>query len=188
MMSGRGMTAAMLAEISKPQVKMFHLLELHFSTVLRFTDYGRDLEWNGNDYLSDGNLISISNPSDTLSLSVGTLTITLSGANLANIALPLSENFNDVVVWLYRGFIDASGEIIADPLGKKGQIDTWATEEDPRGGYSRVVWTVSNHWATWKQSGGRRTNDNDQQAAYPGDKFFEFAGLLADKEKTWGRV
>jgi len=44
----------------------------------------------------------------------------------------------------------------------------------------------SRMWSDFERTAGRRTNDNDQQVYYPGDRGFQFADD-ALKDIKWGR-
>ncbi len=178
----------MLAEIAKDSVSVFHLIEMQFSTPVYLTDTHRDITWNGKTYLNTTGLLGFGSVSESSTMKVGTMQITLSGVNQANISIALTENFIDQKVLIYRGLFDSNSEIIVDPvLLYDGRIDAFSASEDIQSGSSTLSWTISSHWQDFEKVAGRRTNQNDQQVYYPNDKGFEFASEIIN-DIPWGRV
>ena len=186
---GRGMTAAVAAEIAGGAVRLFHLVELRFDSGTQFrTDAHRDIAWGGNTYAGDGNLLSVGEVSESVDIRTGQLRLSLSGVAQANIATALSEPYTDREVFIYRGFLDAADYVIVNPyLHYAGRIDTFGIDEDPDQGASTVSWTVASHWVDFEKTGGRRTNHADQGHLFPGDEGFAFSSQVAT-DITWGRV
>jgi len=186
-MSQRGMSAAMLTEIAKQNIILFHLVQFHFSTIEYLTDWQADIPWNGNDYLSIGNLLHIAVITEDVNPRVGVINISFSGVNQANISTALTEDYTDKQVLIYRGFLDTSHDLILDPiLIYDGRIDSFELNENPDNSSSILNWIVSSHWADFEKRSGRRTNDNDQQNLFTGDKGFEFSSEIV-KDLKWGR-
>ncbi|MFQ5510039.1 MAG: hypothetical protein ACE5FN_12010 [Leptospirillia bacterium] len=188
-MAGRGMSAAMLAEIARAEVRLAHLVEIHLDSNLgRYTDAHRDLVWGGNIYLADGNLMDIPTVTEEADLRVGSVTVSLTGVAQANIATALLEPSTDRQVVIRTGCLDAADALIADPVVVfDGRIDGWSIREDPEGGTSVVEWTVASHWADFEKTAGRRTNHEDQQTFFPGDDGFKFAPEII-RDIRWGRA
>ncbi len=177
-----------LAEIAKGEVRLAHLVALHFdSGVLRYTDAASDLSFGGYTYSADVNLLDISSVTEDRGVQVGKLRITLSGVAQANIATALSTAYTDRKVEVFRGFLDANGNFIADPyVHYRGRIDSYKVAEDYDTGDATVVWNVAPHWVDFERVAGRRTNHQLQQIYYPGDRGFEFASVVA-RDVPWGR-
>lgn len=189
-MAGRGMSSAMLAEIDKEQVYFFNLLEFEWPEDTDYlTDHPRELEWNGNTYLSTGDLLAVPTVSEQGNIQVNTVTLKLSGVNQSNVSKALSVNFIDVPVVIRRGFFDSSDHsIISDPIVLfKGYISTFGITEDITSGDSTLTWTLTSHWVDFERKNGRQTNDSLHRELYPGDRFFEYAGQTVEDFK-WGRV
>jgi hypothetical protein len=186
--AGRGMSAAMLAEIAKGAVRLVYLVEIHLdSGVLRYTDGPTDLAWGGNTYASSADLVGIPDVQEDAAFRVGQVPLTLSGVAQANVATALSEPSTDRRVVVYRGCLDVAGALVPDPVVyHEGRIDGWEITEDPEDGTSSVEWSVASHWADFEKVAGRRTNDADHQVFYPGDRGFEFAPDTV-RNIPWGR-
>lgn len=187
-MVSRGLTANMQAAIAAGQLKPVRLLEMHFDggTLYHTTCY-KSLAWNSNTY-NPGNVVAMPNVEESLELRVPVYKVTLSGVNQANIATALLEDSIDRLVVMYRGLLDANENLIADPFEEfKGRIDTYAMDEDPDKGASTLAWSCVSHLADFERLAGRRTNDDDQQVYFAGDRGFEFSALVAQDIK-WGRA
>ena len=192
-MAGRGMSAEVLAEIGKDELYFFNLLEFAWNEGTDYiTDFPRDLEWDGNTYLSTGDLLSVPVISETLGIRVNTVSFTLSGVNQSNISKALSTNFIGLPITIYRGFFSTEApsvnDIIEDPIILfKGYISAFSLSEDPVTGTSKLSWSAASHWSDFERKNGRQTNDRTHQELFPGDRFFEYAGQTVEDFK-WGRV
>ena len=76
-MADRGLSAALLAELAKRNLRIAHLLHVDFSVPDYLSDTPRDIVWDGNTYLGTGDWInmpvikeSVQPTMDTISLSV----------------------------------------------------------------------------------------------------------------------
>jgi hypothetical protein len=185
----RSLTASVQTELAKDKIRLFGLLELHFDSGSLYLARGyRPITWGGQTYQPDAGLIDVSAVEETTELRVGSITITLEGVSQAHISSALSEDYIDRQVKVYRGLLDASGDVIPDPfLLFDGRISGGPViEEDPDRGDSTVRWTAASHWADFQKVAGRRTSHADQQVYFPGDLGFEYAAMdLSDLK--WGR-
>lgn len=187
-MAQRGMSAAAQAEVAKSAVHTFHLVRFDFSTPEYLTDAYTDVLYDGNTYLSAGNLVAIDAVSESIELTNEQIKISVSGVNQANVAVALSEDYTDKKVHIYRGFFDENYLLIADPVAVfiNGLVNKFDFSENPDDGTASLEWLVSSHWADFERVAGRRTTDNDQQLHFPGDKGLEFTQAMI-KNIGWGR-
>lgn len=186
-MAGRGMTAAMQTEVAQQQLRMFHLLELYFSVTGYLTTGNRDIVWGGNTYSALGNWLSFGEVDESADLRAGSVNIGLSGVNQANISTALTENFIERRAVIRRGFFDANNQVIIDPVILfDGRIDSWSLHEDVDNNTSTITWQAATHWIDFERAAGRRTNHDDQQVWFPGDRGFEFAAETDDI--VWGKT
>lgn len=177
-MSDRNMSSAMLTELAQQGFMVAHLAELHFSTIQYLTDSGMDIVWNGHTYTDTEGLVSMDTAGETFALEVGTLSFTLSGTELANLSIALTDNFTDAQVVIRRALIQpgSSPIVIASPVILwDGRIDSWDYSENPSTGQSTITWKTSNHWVDFNRVSGRRTNSADQQLFYSGDLGLQYA-------------
>ena len=194
---GRNLHANTLAVIGNANLQMFHLLTFEFDTPFRLTTHSHDIVYNfgsGDEtFVSSGRLMSAGNPVETIAISNPSISITLTGANEADIALALTENYNDRQVIIRRGFYDTSGSttdanIIADPFEIfNGRVDTYSIDDDPTSGESSVTWNISSHFADWEKVSGRKCTNTSAQVTFASEEGF---GHVYDQigQATWGSV
>lgn len=186
-MANRGMSGAMLTENAKQQTRPFHLIEFYFSTTDYLTTARRNIPWNSINYIALGNLLSFSDLEESTEIRAGSFNVVLSGVNQANIAVALTENFIERRIVIRRGLLDVNDAIVVDPvILHDGRIDGWNLNEDVTNGTSTIKWNAASHWIDFERVAGRRTNNEDQQVWFPGDKFFEFAAQ--NDEIRWGKA
>ena len=90
---------------------------------------------------------------------------------------------DDVKIW--RGFLDSSNALIADPfLLYFGTIDEYRIVDSTT--TANLVLNVTSHWGNFDKHAGRTTTDNSQQRFFDGDKGMEFSALTV-KDLRWGR-
>lgn len=194
-MSGRSLTAAMLTEIVKDETIECSLLELNFdSGVQRFTTAARDVDWSGNTYVANGNLLKIGDIVETLEMQIHSTMVELSAANQANVASALTDDFLNRKATLYKALINSSSyAVIADPEKTfEGKISNYDVDENYGNGDSKIKWRLSNHFYDFDRINGRLTSDSSHRLLYPNvdgggnaDLFFEFAHESFDS-LLWG--
>lgn len=187
-MADRNATEAVIAELGKSKNQPFHLVEVGFdSTPVYATDAWRNITWNGHTYTALGHFMSFSDIEETSELQVANLTAQLSGVDQSLISAVLTENYIDRPLKIYKGFLNDSMQVIADPiLIFEGRMDSPVIEENPDDGTCTVAVTATNAWVDFERLSGRHTNHEEQQLFFPGDKGFEFASEVM-KEILWGR-
>nr|BCV06661.1 MAG: hypothetical protein CM15mV140_110 [Caudoviricetes sp.] len=98
----------------------------------------------------------------------------------------LNENIVNDSVDIFRGLLDSSNALIADPvLLYSGNIDTFQIDESVT--ESTVILTVVSHWADFEKKSGRQTNNNSQQRFFSTDVGMDFSSQTVLDIK-WGRA
>jgi len=98
----------------------------------------------------------------------------------------LNENVVNDAVSIYRGFLNDSNALIADPfLLYKGTIDTFQISES--GSESYITLRIVSHWADFEKSNGRKTNNISQQRFFSTDVGMNFSSETVLDIK-WGRA
>jgi len=86
-------------------------------------------------------------------------------------------------VWLV--VLDSNGAITGAPLVVfNGQITNWQFTESRKN--SKVIVSISSHWADFQKTQGRLTNLNSQQFYFSSDLGFEYAAHTV-RDIKWGR-
>jgi hypothetical protein len=97
----------------------------------------------------------------------------------------LNENIVNDTVEIFRGLLNSTNSIIADPiLLYSGNIDTFQIDESETD--SNVTLTVVSHWADFDKKSGRQTNNNSQQRFFSTDVGMDFSSQTVLDIK-WGR-
>ena len=190
-MAQRGLSATVLTEIAKSQMRLAYLVEFYFSTgTNRYTDAGRDLVWLGNSYESNGNFLTVDKISESLTPTIQTINIQLSGVPQANIAELLTVQHVDRRIVVRRAFLDPVWDILPDPVILfDGRLNGWNLREDIEQGTAIISWTANNHWGgDWDRVAGRRANQKDQQTYFPTDQFFDRIATQNGQALKWGSV
>jgi len=180
-MANRDMDAATQAEIAKNNITGFELLEIELDDgTHRFTNGPWDTTYDGNTYQALGNFLGFSDVQENTQMQIAELTITLTGLRQADFGYFVNTDFIDRQVRIYRQLYRDG--IIGTFKIFEGRFSSAACEDD--GEILTVGGTAANQFVDFERTSGRRTNDDEQQFYYPGDKFFEFSKEVL-KEISW---
>ena len=123
----RNLTTAIKNELATNDIRPVHLITIGFSTPVNITDCsfsltssisGSSVTYSASDFI-----LGISTLNEQTDLSKATVNLSLSGANQTFISTVLNENVTNDEVYIYRGFLNSSNTLIADPfLLYKGNI------------------------------------------------------------------
>lgn len=180
----RSIDAATIDALESDSINLATLVQLDFSTVIRFTDWARSLTALSNTFSSSSHIIDYSSFNESSELRVGTATITLSGAEQTYISLFLNNDYIDVRARIWRAAIDSSDAVIGSPiLVFDGRISGYQINDSET--ESQIQIDIASHWKNFELTNGRKTNNNMQQLHFPGDLGFEYAAVT-QKDIKWG--
>lgn len=178
-------TAGFKAETEADVFNPFALvrMDLPSGTVRFFSGVG-ELSWNSQTWTGAGELGFVGKIDSGTQLRAGFVEIGLSGLESSLKADVLNYVARGAETFVYMGFYDSSGAIVADPwLAYYGRLDT-TDVEDGAGGLTIKCRIIDGVGARLRQTKRRRT-DADQQEIYSGDKVFEFVADMRHPE-PWG--
>ena len=184
----RNASTSVITELGAEQNFPVHLCEIYFDNERIFlTDAYRQISWDGNDYISMGHLLGFGDIEETHELVVSNMTVSLSGVDQRYFSTFLSVSYVDRQITSYKSFLNVNTEVlVTDPiLIFDGRMDQPVIAEDPDAGTSVVTVNCTNAWVDFERRPGRKTNYEEQQIWFPGDKGFEFASEIT-KEIKWG--
>lgn len=160
-------------------------MELANNTVLRFTEAGFDINWNGEIFDANGLLLGVDAPNFTTELRIGEISLSFTAADQSILALMLGTNQVNRPVYIYRAYLTPFGQVMPDPI----LLHAWLINADPDivddTDGSTCTTRMSSEWADFEAPRGRRTTNNSQIRYYPNDKGLEFATQVK-KEIKWG--
>jgi hypothetical protein len=185
----RSLTTAVKTELATNDIRPIHLITIGFTSPVNITDCsfsitssvsGASVTYNASDFI-----MGISDFSEQTELSKSSLSLALSGADQTFISTVLNENVTNDSVDIYRGFLDSSNNVIADPfLFYKGQIEGFSIGENDTA--STVTLNIVSHWADFEKKNGRKTNNTSQQRFFSTDVGMDFSSETVLDIK-WGR-
>ncbi|MBL4837134.1 MAG: DUF2163 domain-containing protein [Kordiimonadaceae bacterium] len=176
------LTAALDAE----QMRFAWLIQLPADIYL--TDYATDLVWNGNIYVSQGDILSLPSVVRERGIKLQSYSIKLSNVDLSDgDQTPLdklsSGNFTGAPCGATVLLLNADDSIIDGISLYKGTFHTWTENETNTSSTMNI--TLTSPWSKPNLTAGRVTSNNNQEDLYDGDKFFQYA----HRERTdigWG--
>ena len=186
----RSLTTAVKNELATNDIRPVHLITIGFGTPVNITDCsfpltssvsGSSVTYNASDFV-----LGISNHTEETDITKSSVSISLSGADQTFISTVLNENVVNDSVDIFRGFLDDSNALIADPfLLYKGTIDTFEISE--KGSDSNIIFKIVSHWADFDKLNGRKTNNTSQQRFFSTDVGMDFSSQTVQDIK-WGRA
>ena len=145
-----------------------------------------DLAFGGNTYTGVGDLLSISQITETADIQATGINVSLTGVKSSFIVIAKDHDYQGRALTVSLGAFDASGSLIADPvIVFSGFMDTMTISEN--GAYSTISISVENKLIAFERSKVRRYTAEDQKIDHPTDKGFEFVTAIVQKDIIWGR-
>lgn len=185
----RSLTTAVKNQLATNDIRPIHLINIGFATPVNLTDCSFSLtssvSGSSVTYTASDFILGVSEFSEQTDLSKSSISLVLSGANLTYISTVLNENVTNDIVNIYRGLLDSSNALIADPfLLYKGNIETFTIKESEKS--SSVNLSIVSHWADFDKKNGRKTNNTSQQRFFSTDVGTDFSSQTVQDIK-WGR-
>lgn len=182
-MANRDMDAATQAEVAKPNITGYELLEIELDTgTHRFSNGAWNATYNGNTYQALGNFLGFSDIQENTQMQIAEVTVTLTGLRQADFGYFVGVNFIDRPIRIFRQVWNDQSGVVGTFKIFEGRLKNAAVEDD--GEQLTIGGTAANQFIDFERIAGRRTNDDEQQFFYPGDRFFEFAKEVL-KEISW---
>ena len=145
-----------------------------------------DLAFGGNTYTGTGDLLSISQITETSDISATGINVSLTGIKTSFIAIAKNHEYQGRPLTVSLGAFNTSGDLIADPvIVFSGFMDTMTISES--GAYSSIGISVENKLVSFERTKVRRYTAEDQKIDHPTDKGFEYVTAIVQKEIIWGR-
>lgn len=183
----RDLTTAFKTAITGEVVTPVVLTEAFFdSGTIRFWNGLGDFVYDGDTYTGSGNLLEVSQITETSNLEARGASFTLSGLPSSLIAIALAEDWQGRTITQRFAPLDANGDAIADPfLFFSGECDAMDIEEAGSGANIKIA--AENDILTLKRKSERRRTPEDQKIDYPTDSFFDQVAALQSLDIVWGR-
>lgn len=185
--AGRGLSNAMVTEVSASQLSPILLASFSFSQMVRlWSGYGT-ITAGGVTYLGIGTLGTISPVEETTDLAARGINFQLSGVPTANVAIALTENYQGNACSVLFGALDASGALVASPVTIfAGRMDVMSINDD--GQNVTVGMSAENKLVDFRRPREVRYTHEEQQNLHPGDLGLEFVSAIQEKQIYWGNA
>lgn len=186
-MTQRNMTAAYSTGLSQQKITIYHLYRGEFlDGTVYLTDLPYDTTFGGNTYVGVGSALGYDAIEEVSGLQANGIKIYFNASSAEILSLLLDQNLIDRPVYVYRGLLDASNQPVIDPIVIfEGRSDSMQLKEDPSKGTLQLFLECFDENVDFERVNGRRTNDEEQQILFPGDKGFEFIADGMDKVTIW---
>lgn len=156
------------------------------SETLRFWNGVGNFDYNGDTYTGAGNLLNVSEVTETQNIEARGATFELSGIPSSLISVCLNEEYQDRTITQTFCPLDASGAVIADPfMFFSGKADVMSIEESGR--FATIKMTAESDLIALSRVNERRRTPEDQRLTYSGDTFFDQVAALQSTDIVWGK-
>ena len=183
----RGLSSAVKTKLESGKFTMAHLVKLELNTTYKYTDYAVNIVDGSDTYVPNGFLRGIGAVSESSSINIGSIDITVSSATQTILSDVLNNGHLNRNVTIKRAILDTDDSVVTSGTFQiyAGYIEGMSITDTQ--GDSVITFAVANHWSDFMRFEGRRTNDSSQQHFFNGDKAFEFTSQ-AGKKLYWGNV
>ena len=182
----RSLTTAVKNELASDQLNPIILIYLNIDGGQRYTDHYKDIIYDSNTYSASSLFLGLSDISESSEVAVDSITLGFSGADQSIISLILNNDYMEKEAEIYRGFLNSSQSLIADPfLLFKGRVESFNIDEDIN--TSVISLSIASHWSDFEKIKGRKTNTTSQQLYFSGDVGFDYASQTTQDIK-WGKA
>ncbi len=185
----RSLTTAIKNELATNDIRPVHLITIGFTSPVNITDCSFPLtssvSGSSVTYTASDFIMGISNFTEETDVTKTSLTLSLTGADQTFISTVLNENVVNDSVDIFRGLLNSSNALVADPfLLYSGTIDSFTVSENKNS--SNVNLQIVSHWADFDKTNGRKTNNTSQQRFFSADVGMDFSSETVQDIK-WGR-
>ena len=170
-------------QVSAQQTKIAFLVELNLSTVIRLTDFYRDVTYNSESYEAGGSFLSVDSTTETGQLEVNEINLLFSNVTDQVRSLVQDGAFTGVKVEIYIAYFDVNEDLVGAVNYFTGNIRNVSIQETIED--TTLSMTVASHWANWNLTKGRHYSDESQQSVYSGDRGLEYA-TQTKSDVRWG--
>jgi hypothetical protein len=185
-MSNRTLTTSMQAEVAATSMQpaLFYEGEFSGGTLRLWTGLGT-LTYSGNNWTGAGQLINVTNVTETLDTRADGVEMTLSGMPSSLISTVLGQSQTNRPGKLWLAMITASNTVVSDPyLLFAGKLDQPSINDD--GTTCTIAVQYENQMTDLQRARIRHFTSEDQNIDYPNDEGFDTVATLTDKSFVWG--
>ena len=186
-MANRSMSSQFSTQLTQKNITVYHLYEGQFPDgTVWFTDLPDNITYNGKTYNGVGGALGYDTIEEVTGLSANGIRIHFNAADASLLALLLDQNLIDRPVYVHRGLLDSSNQPITSPLLIfEGRSDSVELSADRDKGSMQLSIACFDENVDFERVNGRRTNHEEQQVHFSGDKGFIFIADGMTKVTIW---
>ena len=171
----RGLHSDITTELAKGSFTMANLVTISLDTTYYYTDAVHDLTESGNVYLANGFLIGMGKVSESKSMNLGNLNLTISAVNQTIVSDILTNGYLHKKVTIKRAFLNSSNDLISANAVYTcylGMIAGMSISDSTS--TSEIQFSLTNQWTSFGRIAGRITTPDSQHQFYSPDVGFDF--------------
>jgi hypothetical protein len=182
-MSGRGLTTTERNAATAPTTIVVQLVEVLFdSGPLRLALGGIDVTSDGVTWYT-GNALQLSDSQESSGSTEG-LSFTLSGLDMAIVALAAGEPYKGRIAKIYEAWLDEGWRLVAPPRVEWiGRMSAMTIEE--KDGTATVTGSIEHYEAELQRPRSQRYTAADQHRKYTGDLGCDLLEAMTDAVIVW---
>ena len=179
-LAGNSFVSVLLVKIQKPD-----------NSYTLWTDAPYDIDFNGDNYLAQGDFLSITEGQETSEIQIHSVSIQISALDVNNITTYATSNIINRTVEIRRAFLDPiTQQLQGDSSGDsgfllfKGRVAAYAVNNNVNN--ADIVLQVSSQFINFQRTSGRRSNLTNFQREHPDDYGMEYSHETLT-EINWGK-
>ena len=160
------------------------MAEFAFATPVYLTNHPKNLSFNGNAFVADGQLSFEDSKEETSNLEYSNITITLENISDTMRTNLKSENYVGTQVTLNLAYLGTDELIDSTYEVFRGKISSASLIERLEKTFASIQ--VSSHWVDWQSIKGRTFTVESQNSIYSGDRGLDYAHRTRENLE-WGQ-
>lgn len=180
----RTLSSGVISAIQSEGIQYAYLAEFGFSTPVYLTNHPKNLSFNSNTFVADGQLSFEDQKEETSSLEYSNIVITLENISDTMRTNLKAENYVGTEVILNLAYLGSDELVNTTYEVFKGRISSAALIERSNKAFASIQ--ISSHWVDWEATSGRTYTVESQNAVYSGDRGLDYAHRTRENLE-WGQ-
>ena len=180
----RTLSSGVISAIQSEGIQYAYLAEFAFSTPVYLTNHPKNLSFNSNTFVADGQLTFEDQKEETSNLEYSNITLTLENISDTMRTNLKAENYVGTEVTLNLAYLGSDELINTTYEVFKGKISSAALIEKEGQAFASIQ--VSSHWVDWQATKGRTFTVESQNSVYSTDRGLDYAHRTRENLE-WGQ-
>jgi len=181
----RTLDSAVVTQIQNESMRLAHVVKLGFSTPIYLTNHSKNLSFNSDTYVADGQLEFLNDREETGRLEYTNISLVFKNYSDTLRTNLKSEDYVGTEVIITTVFLDADELITASYQIFKGRISSANLIEKNNESFATVE--IASHWRDWESKKGRTFTVASQNSVYANDRGLDYAHRTRENLE-WGQA